>query len=68
VRVLVGSAVTGIDNQEHPYAYLNTQESLGNRNFLVIPGQRPCPSTGAIEVDGQHGANYTGASTVTQQP
>jgi hypothetical protein len=68
VRVAVGNDVTGIDNQEHPYAYLNAQESLGNQNFLVIPGQRPCPSTSAFEVDGQHGANYTGGSTVTHQP
>ncbi len=68
VHVVVGNDVTGIDNQEHPYAYLNSQESLGNQNFLVIPGQRPCPSAGAVEVDGRHGANYTGGSTVTHQP
>jgi hypothetical protein len=68
VRVVAGSDVTGIDNQEHPYAYLNAQGSLGNQNFLIIAGQRPCPSSGAVEVDGQHGANYTGGSTVTHQP
>jgi prepilin-type N-terminal cleavage/methylation domain-containing protein len=68
VRVVAGSDVTGIDNQEHPHAHLNAQASLTNQNFHIIPGQRPCPSTGAGEVDGRHGANYTGGSTVTHQP
>ena len=66
--MVVGNDVTGIDNQEHPYAYLNAQQSLGNQNFLVVPGQRPCPSTSAVEVDGQRDANYTAGSTVTHQP
>jgi hypothetical protein len=68
VRKVVGSDVTDVDNQEHPYAYLNAQESLPDQNFLVIPGQRSCTSAGVVEVDGQHGANYTGGSTVTHQP
>jgi len=68
VRVLSGSNVTGIDNLEHPYAYLNAQSGLGNQNFLIVPGQRTCPSNGGVEVDGQQGANYTAQSTVTHQP
>ena len=68
VRVVSGSNVTSIDNLEHTYAYLNAQRSLGNQNFLIIPGNRTCPTDNAVEVNGQGGENYTDESTVTHQP
>ena len=68
VRVVSGSNVTSIDNQEHPYAYLNAQRSLSNQNYLVIRGNRSCPTDGGVEVNGQGGENYTDETTVTHQP
>ncbi len=68
VRVVSGSNVTSIDNQEHPYAYLNAQRSLSNQNYLIINGNRSCPTDGGVEVDGQGGENYTDETTVTHQP
>lgn len=68
VRVVSGSNVTSIDNQEHPYAYLNAQRSLSNQNYLVIRGNRSCPTDGDVEVNGQGGENYTDETTVTHQP
>lgn len=68
VRVVSGSNVTSIDNQEHTYAYLNAQRSLSNQNFLMIAGNRSCPTDGAVEVNGQGGENYTDETTVTHQP
>jgi Tfp pilus assembly protein PilV len=47
--VTSGSNVTGIDNQEHNYAYLNVQKSLSNQNFKVIAGNSSC-SSGSSEV------------------
>lgn len=76
VRVVNGSNVTSIDNQEHTYAYLNAQGSLTNQNFLLINARRAtggnqpinCPTDGPVEVNGQGGENYTDESTVTHQP
>jgi Tfp pilus assembly protein PilV len=76
VRVVSGSNVTSIDNQEHTYAYLNAQRSLSNQNFLIINARRSgngnqavnCPTDAAVEVNGQGGENYTDESTVTHQP
>jgi Tfp pilus assembly protein PilV len=63
-----GAYIKSIDNAEHTYAYLNAQRSLSNQNFLIIDGQRGCPTDAPIEVDGQGGENYTDESTVTHQP
>lgn len=63
-----GTHIRSIDNQEHTYAYLNAQRSLSNQNFLIINGNRGCPTDAAVEVDGQGGENYTNESTVTHQP
>lgn len=60
--------VVKIDNEEHPYAYLNTTKSLNNQNFLVIRGDKSCPDDDAVEVNGTGGENYTNATTVTHQP
>ncbi len=76
VRVVSGSNVVSIDNEEHTYAYLNAQRSLGNQNYLVINARRTtgggqpinCPTDAVVEVDGQGGENYTDESTVTHQP
>lgn len=68
VRVVSGSNVTSIDNQEHTYAYLNAQRSLSNQNYLIIRGNRSCPTDSPVEVDGQGGENYTDETTVTHQP
>lgn len=68
VFVASGGNVTRIDNQEHTYAYLNAQRSLSNQNYLLIRGDRGCPTDGAVEVNGTGGENYTDETTVTHQP
>lgn len=65
---VAGTHIRSIDNQEHTYAYLNTAKSLSNQNFLIIEGNRNCPTDGVVEVDGQGGENYTDETTVTHQP
>lgn len=61
-------SVDKIDNEEHPYAYLNVQRSLSNQNFLVIDGSKNCPSGSAVEVNGTGSENYTSTTTVLHQP
>jgi hypothetical protein len=76
VRTVSGSNVISIDNEEHTYAYLNAQRSLGNQNYLIVRARRTtgggqpitCPTDAAVEVNGQGGENYTDESTVTHQP
>lgn len=63
-----GTVLTRVDNQEHTYAYLNAQRSLGNQNYLIVSGNSSCPTDGGVEVDGQGGENYTDETTVTHQP
>ncbi len=62
-----GPNITEIDNSEHPYAYLMESGSLSNQNFLVIKGNRSCPTDGPVEVDGTGGENYTDETTVLHQ-
>ncbi|SDZ91920.1 hypothetical protein [Acidovorax soli] len=57
-----------INNEEHPYAYLNVQRSLSNQNFLVINGSNSCPSGSAVEVNGTGSEVYTDTTTVLHQP
>lgn len=61
-------SVDKIDNEEHPYAYLNVQRSLSNQNFLVIDGSQSCPSGSAVEVNGTGSEVYTNTTTVLHQP
>lgn len=61
-------SVDKIDNEEHPYAYLNVQRSLSNQNFLVIDGSKNCPSGSAVEVNGTGSEVYTNTTTVLHQP
>jgi len=68
VFVASSGNVTRIDNQEHTYAYLNAQRSLSNQNYLLIRGNRGCPTDGLVEVNGTGGENYTDETTVTHQP
>ncbi len=68
VYISSGGVVTRIDNQEHTYAYLNAQRSLGNQNFLLVGGRERCPTDGSVEVNGTGGENYTDETTVTHQP
>lgn len=60
--------VTKIDNGEHPYAYLMATVGLNNQNFLVIDGNKNCPTDGDVEVDGTGSENYTSEITVLHQP
>jgi hypothetical protein len=68
--------VTKIDNEEHPYAYLNVSKALSNQNYVVIQGNKSCPSLQStsggsgdpIEVNGTGQENYTDATTVVHQP
>ena len=62
-----GGNVTKIDNNEHAYAYLQAGTGLNNQNFLVIRGNRTCPTDGAFEVDGTGAENYTNETTVIHQ-
>lgn len=64
----ISESVDKIDNEEHPYAYLNVQRSLSNQNFLVIDGNKNCPSGSAVEVNGTGSENYTNTTTVLHQP
>lgn len=59
--------VMKIENAEHPYAYLLSTGSLQNQNFLIIRGNKSCPTDGAVEVDGTGGENYTDETTVIHQ-
>ena len=59
--------VTKIENGEHPYAYLQANGGLQNQNFLLIKGNKQCPTDGAVEVDGTGGENYTNETTVIHQ-
>ena len=61
-------SVDKIDNEEHPYAYLNVQRSLSNQNFLVIDGSQICPSGSVVEVNGTGSEVYTNTTTVLHQP
>lgn len=61
-------SVGSIDNEDHPYAYLNVQKSLSNQNFLVINGNENCPSRSEVEVNGTGSEVYTNATTVLHQP
>jgi type II secretory pathway pseudopilin PulG len=67
VWVESGGNVIKIENGEHPYAYLQANGGLQNQNFLIIRGNRSCPTDGAVEVDGTGGENYTDETTVIHQ-
>jgi len=67
VWVESGGDIVKIENGEHPYAYLLASGSLQNQNFLVIKGNKSCPTDGAVEVDGTGGENYTNETTVIHQ-
>jgi type IV pilus modification protein PilV len=67
VWVESGGNIVKIENGEHPYAYLLASGSLQNQNFLVIQGNRSCPTDGTVEVDGTGGENYTNETTVIHQ-
>lgn len=68
--------VTKIDNEEHPYAYLDVSKALSNQNYVVIRGNQNCPnlqstsggSGDAVEINGTGNENYTDATTVVHQP
>ena len=62
-----GGNIVKIENGEHPYAYLQAKGSLQNQNFLIIKGNKSCPTDGAVEVDGTGGENYTNETTVIHQ-
>lgn len=62
-----GSNVSKIDNAEHPYAYLFATIGLNNQNFLVVKGNKNCPTDGDTEVDGTGAENYTDETTVVHQ-
>jgi Tfp pilus assembly protein PilV len=67
VWTAAGGNVTKIENGEHPYAYLQANGGLQNQNFLLIEGNRQCPTDGPVEVDGTGGENYTNETTVIHQ-
>ncbi len=67
VWTVSGTNVAKIDNSEHPYAYLQASTGLNNQNFLIVRGNRSCPTDGPFEVDGRGGENYTNETTVIHQ-
>ena len=67
VWTAAGGNITKIENGEHPYAYLLANGGLQNQNFLIIKGNKQCPTDGAVEVDGTGGENYTNETTVIHQ-
>jgi Tfp pilus assembly protein PilV len=60
--------VTTIDNLEHPYAYLNASRSLAQQNFLIIDGNRNCPTDAPVEGFVQDRSRGTDRTTVAHQP
>lgn len=56
--------VLSIDNDEHPYAWLDAASTLLHQNFLLVRGHLPCPADGKRPEAG----HYTDATTVPHQP
>jgi Tfp pilus assembly protein PilV len=56
-----------IDNAEHPAAYADVAEPLGEQNFLVIQADGSCPTDNAVLI-GSGTPNLADDSTVAHQP
>lgn len=54
-----------LDNTEHPAVYGRVSESLSRQNFLVVRGDRNCPTAPAVNPAGGVFADYT---TLQLQP
>lgn len=54
-----------LDNTEHPAVYGRVSESLSRQNFLVVRGDRSCPTAPAVNPAGGVFADY---STLQLQP
>lgn len=64
VFVVDGVRVTAIDNDEHPYAWLDAASTLPHQNFLLVRGDLPCPAA-PKQPEARH---YTDATTAPHQP
>jgi Tfp pilus assembly protein PilV len=64
VFVADGVRVAAIDNDEHPYAWLDAAKSLAHQNFLLVRGDLSCPGAAKAPQAG----HYTDATTVPHQP
>jgi hypothetical protein len=60
--------VMSIDNVEHPYAYLNASRNLAQQNFLIIDGDRNCPTDTLVQGYGPGRSNGADRTTVAHQP
>ena len=54
-----------LSNEEHPHVYALLRESIGNQNYLVIRGDKACPTDSNVVNPVTHPVNY---NTVRQQP
>lgn len=57
--------MTGLENEEHPAVYAKVARSLARQNFLVVRGDRSCPTAPAVDFSAGVFADY---STVQLQP
>lgn len=57
--------LAGLENEEHPAVYAKVARSLARQNFLVVRGDRNCPTAPAVDFNAGVFANY---STVQLQP
>lgn len=64
VVVTDGPRVTAIDNDEHPYAWLDASTTLAHQNFLLVRGDLACPVAAKVPEAG----HYTDATTAPHQP
>jgi Tfp pilus assembly protein PilV len=55
-------------NDEHPAAYADVRSPLANQNFLVVAGDRVCPTASGVHVAGAADDVFVDLSTLPHQP
>jgi len=55
-------------NDEHPASYVDVRTPLSDQNYLVVSGDRTCPTASAVHVAGLAGDVFVDVSTVPHQP
>jgi Tfp pilus assembly protein PilV len=59
------SNATATDNTNHPIAYTNVFGNLINQNFLIIAGQKSCPTDGPVN---PAAGDFVNSNTLPHQP
>jgi len=55
-------------NDEHPATYVDVRTPLTDQNYLVVSGDRTCPTASAEHIAGGPGDVFVDVSTVAHQP